>query len=931
MRQDRLTKCPSTVRRLLGGRLPLAVRARGIRLGLVGMVSVAGLALATASAGAAVAAPLVSTSTSHSASSTVTTGTTLTANFNEAPTLAGSYSLTLTDGTDVGTVSSGHNLSAVVSGTSITFTATGPPSMAVGSSLSLSSPVEVIGSTGINDPSGNPWNLIASGQVDKADVLASGDTVTVQFNKPVTIGLSYSLTLREGSSTATIDQNDSNAAVSGNTITYNVTGSPSGTVAADGPTASAFTGVSAVPTVQAGDALTHDFPAATITVGASPYSVSLQDGSLDTATLSTANGNLGTPTAVSDGSGGTLVTYPVTGAPTMSSGVNLFTAGLQATAEVGLTSPPATPFPLAVSGPGTPAPSVSSVNVTIDPNNTCTNIAGFTRVFGGSNCDISPSGGPVAPDVFDVIPLPTTDLPGINGDHAPEVITTCAAGSTDLVYDVNTGAELGSAPCGTGNPAECTLPLTNTCGPTLDYIPTPNLASFEEAGVVETIPGSNYISATAVPPQISAVNVSGSHATFTYFNPVVCQDSGDSGGHTSSQFTYITPYTNLNPGERVYATSISCPSGSGSTSLTVNFGQTIPVASGVRFKFEGYGPGSFIVGAPGSPFAFEREASESAYAGPTATIDAFTPQSTTTSTSAGGAVNISIGTTDALTCSLGGVSFPAGAAGLSLPAVSCNGGGTITVPANASFTSNVVYTVTLTAVGVPGTPPAKAQITITVPAAPLPPPSILATPTITGTAAVGQTLTEAHGSWSNNPTSYSYQWEDCTAAGTGCVAIPGATAQAYTVSPSDENDKLVVLEVASNSSGAGTAAASSPTATVPVPVPAPGNTTPLPPAPHTGLLKAVIKVHAGTATFKFKATGKSTGFRCALVLLPTRKHARTPKPKYAKCGSTKVFTHLKSGHYILYARSVGPGGTGNTITHRFTIQIPAKHSTKHRG
>jgi len=38
----------------------------------------------------------------------------------------------------------------------------------------------------------------------------------------------------------------------------------------------------------------------------------------------------------------------------------------------------------------------------------------------------------------------------------------------------------------------------------------------------------------------------------------------------------------------------------------------------VRFKYEGYGQGHFIVGAPGSIFAGAREASESAYAGPSA-------------------------------------------------------------------------------------------------------------------------------------------------------------------------------------------------------------------------------------------------------------------------------------------------------------------------
>jgi hypothetical protein len=46
-------------------------------------------------------------------------------------------------------------------------------------------------------------------------------------------------------------------------------------------------------------------------------------------------------------------------------------------------------------------------------------------------------------------------------------------------------------------------------------------------------------------------------------------------------------------------------------------------------------------------------------------------------------------------------------------------------------------------------------------ASPPPVPSASAAPSISGTAKVGQTLTERHGNWSGNPTSYAYQWERC--------------------------------------------------------------------------------------------------------------------------------------------------------------------------
>jgi hypothetical protein len=629
MRQE-LTK---TGRSEFGGRAGRAsLHALASKRGLLSLVLAAGfvgiLTGAPASAFAATT-PLVSTSTSHSGGGDIGNGTTLTVNFNEAPTLAGSYGLTLADGNDTGTLSTADgNLSASVSGDSITFTAHGAPVGSPGT-INLGNPVEILSATGISDGSGNPWDLVASGEIDERLLLAGGDQIVVTYDEPVTADpTSFSLDLTEGKFSATIDQSNAtiDSASSGDTVIYDVKSSFDGTIPTDGPTVSNFGGI------------------------------------------------VGTP-SMSD---------PTPPAP-----------------AVALTSPPDSQQEIYVNG---------------DPDNECGNISGLTRVFGGSNCSISDS-GPIAPDVFDVIPLPTTDLPGGPDDNAPEVITNCEAGSTDTAYDVNTGAELGTNPCG-NNPDETAIGNTNS--DTLDYIPTPHLASFEEAGVIESVPGTTYVSPTAVPPQLSGITVEGSQATFNYYTPVDCENgSGDYA--TVSQFTYVTPYTNLDTNALTYPSSISCndPSDAGgSTSVTVTWPDPIPFSSGVRFKFTGYSAGHFIIAAPDSPLAYEREASESAYAGPTATITSFTPSATTLSSSAGGTVGVSFATTDALTCSLSAVASPASAASLALPsAASCNGSGTITVPANTSVSSPAVYTVTLTADGVSGTPPANAEITITVPAA----------------------------------------------------------------------------------------------------------------------------------------------------------------------------------------------------------------------
>ena len=97
-------------------------------------------------------------------------------------------------------------------------------------------------------------------------------------------------------------------------------------------------------------------------------------------------------------------------------------------------------------------------------------------------------------------------------------------------------------------------------------------------------------------------------------------------------------------------------------------------------------------------------------------------------------------------------------------------------------------------------------------------PANVALPTIAGTATQGQLLTETNGTWTNSPTSYAHQWEDCDAAGANCTDIAGATASTYTLQSSDVGHTVRVTETASNALGAGTPAVSAKTAVV-VPLP----------------------------------------------------------------------------------------------------------------
>lgn len=70
-------------------------------------------------------------------------------------------------------------------------------------------------------------------------------------------------------------------------------------------------------------------------------------------------------------------------------------------------------------------------------------------------------------------------------------------------------------------------------------------------------------------------------------------------------------------------------------------------------------------------------------------------------------------------------------------------------------------------------------------------------PVISGTAAVGSTLTTTNGTWTNSPTSYTYQWRQ------GGVNISGATASTYLVAGADAGTDITCRVTAINAGGGG--------------------------------------------------------------------------------------------------------------------------------
>jgi hypothetical protein len=99
-------------------------------------------------------------------------------------------------------------------------------------------------------------------------------------------------------------------------------------------------------------------------------------------------------------------------------------------------------------------------------------------------------------------------------------------------------------------------------------------------------------------------------------------------------------------------------------------------------------------------------------------------------------------------------------------------------------------------------------------------------PSVSGAARDGSTLSASKGGWANKPTSYSYQWQRCDAAGGGCQPIAGgATGTRYTVTSADVGHRLNVSVTATNTSGSGSATSRS-TDVVKATGTAPANTSP---------------------------------------------------------------------------------------------------------
>lgn len=78
-------------------------------------------------------------------------------------------------------------------------------------------------------------------------------------------------------------------------------------------------------------------------------------------------------------------------------------------------------------------------------------------------------------------------------------------------------------------------------------------------------------------------------------------------------------------------------------------------------------------------------------------------------------------------------------------------------------------------------------------------------PTVSGATRAGQTLTANNGTWSNTPTSFTYQWQRCASDGFTCGNITGATSKTYKLVTADVGHTVRVAVTATNTDGKSTA------------------------------------------------------------------------------------------------------------------------------
>ena len=200
------------------------------------------------------------------------------------------------------------------------------------------------------------------------------------------------------------------------------------------------------------------------------------------------------------------------------------------------------------------------------------------------------------------------------------------------------------------------------------------------------------------------------------------------------------------------------------------------------------------------------------------------------------------------------------------------------------------------------------------------PPANPTAPTLSGTAAVGQTLTSTPGTWTGYPTpTLSYSWWRCNSIGQACATIAGATATTYTIVAADVGHAVRLYVRGTNSAGTLLNRSSNYTAVVP---PA-GSATAF--GVNSGSATLLVSVQAGpAATAAAQVTiGLPAGMRFAL-----RHRVLSALKVTGKRGHRLAFrASLRGGALVLSLDTAAPLVTvsiesaGLSVTHALRTKV----------
>src|SRR6185437_112616 len=209
---------------------------------------------------------------------------------------------------------------------------------------------------------------------------------------------------------------------------------------------------------------------------------------------------------------------------------------------------------------------------------------------------------------------------------------------------------------------------------------------------------------------------------------------------------------------------------------------------------------------------------------------------------------------------------------------------------------------------------AATAVVATVSPPPPPPPSPASptnttVPTIAGTTTEGQTLSTTAGQWTESPTSFAYQWQDCNAAGEACSNVSGASASTFKLAAGDVGHIVRVLVTASNAGGATQATSAGVGPVGAIPPTAAFTVTPVSPVAGQALTLdgSSSSCHAGPCSYAWSDDGSTT----------------QPTPALWPLGSGQTLEYTFSGAGTKYVRLVVTDATGRTATVEHNVVIEA--------